>query len=112
MTESIQHSIQQRIKTFQSSLSFSEACLLSTANDIHYFSQFEFLLPEEREAFLLITAKETYLIASSFSPVPNLDFLHILRGTHSPSLAQHLEKIVSDVQIKTLFYQSTSLFVE
>ncbi len=104
----------QRITQFQLNLAENEAVLLSTANDIRYFSNFEFLVPEEREAFLVITKHHTFLIASAFSPLPAEVKLQLLPGCSAPSLAKHLRQIVTTatgMQLKKIKFQAQSLYV-
>src|SRR5471030_2780775 len=111
MSQQLVSAQRARVHLFQSHLQKGEAVLLSTANDIHYFTDFDFLLPEEREAFLVIAKETAFLIASSFSPAPDTDFFRVLRGCNPNTVAQHLEKIVVDHQVTLLYFQGQSLFV-
>ncbi len=105
---------QQRIRLFQSRLSSDQAVIISSANDIKYFSNFEFLVPEEREAFFVVTKTSASLIISAFSPAPEfakeID-LRILRNTHPAPFAEHVVGIVQEFGIKKVGFQDQSLFV-
>lgn len=105
------HFFQQRLSLFQSHLQPQQAALISSINDIYYFTNFEFLVPEEREAFLIVTAHSAHLIISAFSPAPELSFLHILRGTRPAVLAGHLQQVVTAFDLKKILFQDQSLFV-
>ncbi len=101
-----------RIGRFQSQLKPNEAILLSSATDVAYFTHFEFLVPEEREAFVIFTPSKTYLVVSLFSPVPESSELTILRGCQPTTLARHLQQVSAEQNIMSLFYQGHSLFVD
>jgi hypothetical protein len=58
-----------RSALLQKNLSPDTLVLLSKPADITYFSGFQFLLPNEREALLVITSQSAHLLYSSFSPV-------------------------------------------
>ncbi len=44
--------------------------LISRPSDVHYYTGFGFLVAEEREAYLLVSAQEAILWYASFSPLP------------------------------------------
>jgi Xaa-Pro aminopeptidase len=83
-----------RLEKLRSNLKNHEAILLSNPSDIHYFSSFEFLLPEEREAFLLITKNKSYLIHTSFSPLPDNPSLNFLARCGPEALKNHISNIL------------------
>jgi len=101
-----------RISLLQAQIQPNEVVLLSTANDISYFTLFEFLVPEEREAFLILTPQLAYLIVSAFSPTPNAPELTILRGCYPSMVAKHLKQLVSEQKVTHLLYQGNSLYVD
>ncbi len=61
-----------RLKQLQTTISqnATPAFLLSRPSDITYYTGFQFLLSEEREAFLLVSATSAKLWYASFSPLP------------------------------------------
>ncbi len=101
-----------RIGRFQETIQPDQGILLSTANDIAYFTHFEFLVPEEREAFVFFTSKKAFLICSAFSPTDVSSELTVLRGTYPSSLAKHIQDIAQSEQLKQILYQGNSLFVD
>ena len=101
-----------RLQQLQSHLNQSEAWVLSNPNDIYYFTGFESLVPEEREAFLIVTPSKVYLIQASFSPSPNLDQLIILKGCSSQHLTNYLHRITADHALTTLYLDEDHLSVK
>jgi len=62
----------QRITNWQTNLADKTATLFSSPADIEYFTGFGFLLPTEREAFLVISKAQATLWHASFSPLPEV----------------------------------------
>lgn len=60
----------ERIVNWQKNLAAKTVTIFSNPADIEYFSDFGFLLPSEREAFLVISATQATLWYASFSPLP------------------------------------------
>ncbi len=77
-----------RLKNLQKTLLPSQALLLSKPADIAYFSGFETLVPQEREAFLCICAKQAVLFHASFSPVTQMPGLAYKPTTSLPAIQQ------------------------
>ncbi len=100
----------QRLTHLQAHLKPNQALLLTDASDIHYFSQFSFLVPEEREGFLFLTPSAVYLLHASFSPVPDNDQLTFLSGINPGQLQTHLQQLIADTQIAELLVDKTKLF--
>lgn len=101
-----------RLRRFQSSINPDQAVLLSTPTDITYLTGFEFLVPEEREALLLVTTNQAFLIHASFSPVAVPAEVERLPGCSSAKLADHLRSVHHQVPFQTLYVDKTSLFVD
>lgn len=103
----------KRTSQLQSQLRNDSVALLSTPNDIYYYSGFEFLVPEEREALLLVTADSTHCIQASFSPVTTPDWVHIHKGVYATRMAQHVQRICqnNDKDIRRILIDHSSLFV-
>lgn len=70
------------------------AWLLSQPEDIRYYTGFDCLVASEREAFLVLTSTEAFLLHASFSPTTDV-FSHITtrQGAYASQLAQHLQEI-------------------
>jgi Xaa-Pro aminopeptidase len=81
-----------RIAALQQTLVPSQVAILSKPADIQYFSGFQTLVPQEREAFLALTVQDATLFHASFSPVTHWDCLQYQATT---SIAAILEKIVA-----------------
>jgi Xaa-Pro aminopeptidase len=104
--------IKNRLSTLQKKLANHQAILLTNYQDIFYFSLYQQLVPEEREAFLLISKKQVYLIHASFSPVQKIKFISNLKGAFSDKLQSHLKKVCPQNQISEILIDENSLFVE
>ncbi len=103
--------MKNRIVSFQKQLDKSSLVLLSCNADIRYFAGFNFLVPEEREAFLIITAQSTSLIHNSFSPTPDYSWLKKYHHTSPAFLRKNLEKIIAKEAITTIYVDEESIFV-
>jgi Xaa-Pro aminopeptidase len=104
--------LQARVVKLRHSLLPHQAVLISLPTDVTYFSGFQMLVPEEREAFVVITLDSSYLIKANFSPAPIETPHHVLDNCHPGPLAQHLKKIAEQEGLSSLLYDPTSLFVE
>lgn len=107
-----QKNYQSRLSIIQQNIKNNSALLVSKNTEIHYLSGFEFLLSDEREAFLLITKNQVFLLYTSFSPVSSFPFLHYLTGTLPHQLKEHIKTLVDSHKITTLYFDPASLFVE
>ncbi len=103
---------QQHALQLQATLQPHQALLLSHPNDVVYCTGFEYLVPEEREAFFVITKQNFYLIRASFSPVPAHAFFQVLDNCKPASVARHLANIVKDEQMSEILFDKSSLFYE
>lgn len=92
-----------RISKLQATLKEGQALLISRRSDIFYFSSFVANVPEERSAFLLITAKEAHLLLQNFLPEPaNFPGL-ISQGFTSPMrLAEYVTELVKQNKLNSL----------
>lgn len=114
--------MKQRAIQLQEKLLPHQAFLISSPLDVQYFTQFQFLVPEEREAFFVVTKTGFYLIRASFSPLPTTEeiFFTVLENCKPAALAKHLKKIVemsgvettSAPQLTEILFDHSSLFVE
>ncbi|MBU1885027.1 aminopeptidase P family protein [Patescibacteria group bacterium] len=100
-----------RLDNLQSNLKDNRAILFSTPNDIFYLTNFNFLVPEEREAFLIVTQKSALLLHASFSPYqPSNDIIPI-KGNSIDKLKQQFEYLHQQEGVTQLLVDKTSLFV-
>ncbi|MBP9820140.1 M24 family metallopeptidase [Candidatus Woesebacteria bacterium] len=103
---------QQRTLTLQKQLQPSQLLLISDPSDVHYYTSFVTLVPDEREAFVALSPTTCYLIHSSFSPLPaDCTWLSRLTGTSPESLLQHLRAISQAEKISTISFDADTLFV-
>ncbi len=100
-----------RLKNFQVHLDPQTAVLLSKPADIIYFVDFGFLVPEEREAFLLITKSKATLFHHSFSPTKKNNFCQYVAGINPEQLGVNLKKQFEALNIKRLLIDKTNLVV-
>lgn len=101
-----------RIKNLQQQIKENQIFLVSKPADIFYFSNFEFLLPEEREAFLLVSKNAVALIHASFSNLEkHPDFLYF-EGT-SPHRLKHAvgDLLEKEKNLTEIVIDPTTLFV-
>lgn len=101
-----------RLQRFQTTLLPNQAVLLATPTDITYLTGFEFLVPEEREALLIVTATHSFLIHASFSPVFVPPDITRLPGSTPAKLSDHLRAIHQQAAFSTLQVDKASLFVD
>lgn len=102
-----------RLQRFQRTLSSQQAILLSTSSDITYLTGFEFLVPAEREGFLVVTAKSVTLIKGHFclfTPLKKMD-VKVLNGTRPAQLAEYIQTILVTENINNVLIDESSLFV-
>ena len=101
---------QQRIEKVQDLLKQNslDALLISNPHNIFYLTGFIGLAPEDREAFTLVTKKDTYLITSKlYTPsFPNTRFLE-----SDKRLTRHLSEIITAEGVTTIGVESQDLTV-
>ena len=74
-------------------LKSDQAWLVSHPSDVTYLTSFSILVPEEREALVLITSQKAFLIKQNFSPFTSQK-LTILNNCTPPHLFKHCQQIV------------------
>lgn len=92
--------IQNRLEAFQKTLDENQAILLANPNDIQYLTGFISLVPEEREALLLVQKNKATLLHAAFSPVEKFDHLTYLSGVYPQKISQHCKHLL-DSQVLT-----------
>lgn len=100
-----------RLKLFKQNLSQGLAALISKPTDIFYLTSFGFLVPEEREAFLLVTPTSTTLFHHSFSPHLAQSFCQYVAGVNPQILVKKLSKIITGEKVDTLLIDKDNLVV-
>lgn len=99
-----------RRKKIQKNLDEHQAILISNPSDIFYLTNFQFLVPQEREALLVVCKKKSYLLYPSFSPIPHDNDLSFLISPHYLNLTKNLNKIILENNITSLQFDPHSLF--
>lgn len=102
----------KRIKKLQNLISDTQILLVSKPADIFYLTEFEFLLPEEREAFFIVSKNHAGLVHASFSNFEkDPDFIYF-EGTHPKKLEQALQAIINlEKKSDSIVIDSNTLFV-
>jgi len=102
----------QRLLKLQAHLTNTQAFLLANPQDIFYFSGFQILVPEEREAFLVVTKKQVHLLYASFSPLPeDLSQIKTHQGVDPNRLLAQLQIIQAETHFTELFFDENKMFV-
>lgn len=107
-----QNTFQLRTQKLQKQISTGQLLLISSSSDIAYLSNFEFLVPEEREAFLAVSKNSVNLIYSSFSPIDDYSYINYMPGTFPNQLAENLVKIAKTERVDKLLIDKETLFVK
>lgn len=99
-----------RSSVLQAHIAPNSAWLLSQPEDIRYYTGFDCLVASEREAFLVLTPTEAFLLHASFSPTTTV-FSHITikPGAFVSQLAQHLLEIQAKYPFSNLLCDFTNL---
>ncbi len=100
-----------RLKKLRLQLQPHQACLVSNPKDIYYFAHFFSLVPEEREAFLLVSADQAWLLHNSFSPYQAKAGITPKPGCSLDNLQTALVQLKKEALLKSILIDKTSLFV-
>ena len=100
-----------RVKKLQQQLSHNQLVILSNPVDVHYFSGFDILVPEEREAFLLVTPNTIVLQHAFFSPAEVTLSCQKIIGCQPTKLAETIQNIGEMESLNEILIDETSLFV-
>ena len=101
----------QRLQHLRQDLDSKTGLLLSTPTDITYFSGFQFLVPEEREALMVITPQSATLLRASFSPFKKSDGIVDIAGCYPEALQELIVKLKKTDGLRELQIDPNSLFV-
>lgn len=101
-----------RLSQLQLTVQPHQAFLLSNPADLYYFADFENLLSEEREGFLVVTREKSYLIQATFSPSPNRSDLTILKGCSAQHLEHYLKTVSKDHSLEIMYLDEEHLSVK
>jgi len=99
------------IKKLSKQIKKNEAWLISDPHSINYLTSCKTLLPEEREAYLIVNPKQSFLIQSSFSPKNHNNEIKTLLGISTPQVKRYLEQIIQELKLEVLYIDKDSLFV-
>jgi Xaa-Pro aminopeptidase len=100
-----------RIRTLQDHLLPHQAQLLSAPTDVCYFSGFTTLVPEEREALLIVTSKTAHLFYAHFSPYEPIEGIQAHKGCSIEELGSVLGEIIDKTNLSELLITPTNLVV-
>ncbi len=100
-----------QLEKLQAKIPPRTALLLSNTGDIRYFAHFEILVPEEREALLLVTQKSATLLHANFSPVQAQVGIEAVPGCQPEVLKKKLLQISGRERIRELWIDKNTLFV-
>lgn len=92
-----------RLKNLQLKIDQNQALFITRESDIYYYTEFNFLVPEEKEAYLVVTKNSTYLIYASFCPVTKGREIVYLTDIYPEKLKFNLRHIVQKENIKKVF---------
>lgn len=101
-----------RLAVLRSQLTTHQALLLSNPSDVTYYSNFSYLVPEEREGLLLVTSQQAYLFHASFSPTPVTKDVVMKSGVAPHQLVTHIRSILAETPFTELLVDKTRLFAE
>lgn len=102
-----------RLRHLQQSLKPHQVVLITQHADVQYFTGFLTLLPEEHEAYLLVTTTESRLLHAAFSPYslpPDLN--QVLQVKASSSLTALTTALTSLKNISELLVDENSMTVK
>lgn len=100
------------LQKLQAQLDQVTAILISRATHITYLTGFRFLLPEEREALLLVTNREATLLHANFSPVDISPKVTKVAGCNVMNLKKEILKLKNKYGINNLKIDEKTLFVD
>lgn len=101
----------ERIKKLKNKLEPKTLYLFSNPSQIFYFTGFNFLVPNEREAFFICSDKTSALIYTSFSPIIKFDFINFLPGIYPEQFKINLKRIIQETSVNQLRFDANTLFV-
>jgi Xaa-Pro aminopeptidase len=94
-----------RLAQLQSQLLPHQAWLIATPSHITYLTNFQFLVPEEKEALLIISSQQCFLIHASFCPIDQVtSAVSRLTQTQGAAFKQHLVNLTRDLPQLTEWY--------
>lgn len=102
----------QRIAKLQAQLAPHQAVLLSQATDVTYFTRFQILVPEEREALVLVTPESAFLFHGRFCPVTNEPGITNVVASYPGQVADQIAHVRQNTPFSTLAIDKSSLFVD
>lgn len=101
----------KRLQSLQKNIPKGSAFFLTKESDIHYYCGFDFLVSEEREAYLVVTNQSANLLHASFSPVTKLPFINYFTHIYKSKLQDHLQEIIKKDKINQIEIDHYHTFV-
>ncbi|NCN87631.1 MAG: M24 family metallopeptidase [Candidatus Pacebacteria bacterium] len=92
-----------RLKKLQENIEKNQAFFITKESDIYYYTEFNFLVPEEKESYLIVTQDSVYLIYASFCPVTKSQDIIYLTDIYPEKLRFNLRHIIEKENIKKVF---------
>ncbi|NCN03804.1 MAG: M24 family metallopeptidase [Candidatus Pacebacteria bacterium] len=92
-----------RLKNLQLKIDQNQAFFITKESDIYYYTGFNFLVPEEKEAYLIVTTNFAYLIYASFCPVIKKGQIIYLTDIYPEKLKFNLRHIIQKENITQVF---------
>jgi Xaa-Pro aminopeptidase len=103
--------IKNRLSFIQDKLSEQAALFITKESDIHYYTGFNFLVSEEREAYLIITKSSANLLYASFNPLTKIDEITYFPDIYKSKLIEHLKSIIKKNSIKEISIDKSQTYV-
>jgi Xaa-Pro aminopeptidase len=102
-----------RLSSFQKKIAVDEAYLIANPHHIQYLTGFVSLVPEEREALLVITNTHVYVLHAAFSPLHKVRGISYYQGVFVSKITTHLETLFSEENktLTTIKIDEDNLFV-
>jgi Xaa-Pro aminopeptidase len=101
----------QRLTHLQKNLPAQTAWLLTSAYDIAYYTGFKCLVPEERDALLVVMPEYVGLMYATFSPIETPELITRLPGCSPAKVLEHLTGIREHHHLNELWIDPTTLLV-
>lgn len=100
-----------RLSFIQDKLSSHSALFITKENDIHYYTGFNFLMSEKREAYLVLTKSSVNLLYASFNPLTKKEGIEYFPNIYKSKLTSHLKEIIKKDNIKEIKINKSQTYV-
>ena len=103
--------IKNRLSYIQAKINTGTALFITKESDIHYYTGFNFLVSEEREAYLVITKSSVNLLYSSFNPLIKQDEINYFPDIYKSKLIDHIKSIIQKDKIEEISINKSQTYV-